>query len=445
MRGLYTFILDRLEANYWLIPAIMGVGAALLALLTVTLDRTFQDTLAEQNLLILANSVDGARALLSTIAGSMVTVAGTVFSLTMVVLSLSSQQHGPLTLENFLRDRVNQVTMGIFTATFIFCLLVLSSTPDSDDERIVPLISGMVALALAVGSLAMLIYFIHHIAASIRAVSIIGRIGERLLDEIDRYPQQGDGQRKDYQYHLTGARVVSLPEAYRVEAAQRPILCHKAGYVQVVNDDLLLYTAKEYDTILELTVEPGDYVLPGTAIGTIYAHRKPDDSILAEIASTMSIGRQRTQANDIRYIIDQLVSVAVRALSPGVNDPNTATQCVNVLSHALLQLSDRHLSTMQRHDDQGKLRLVTPGLSFTGIVSQMFDQIRRYGKGDIRVMEHLLRSLNTVVGALPDGDRADVLRRYIDLVRADADDFITSDWDRQSLQDATLQRRVVLD
>ncbi|MDX2140547.1 MAG: DUF2254 family protein [Chloroflexota bacterium] len=185
MRSRLHVFWDDLRASYWFIPALMAVFALLTSVVTIRLDEGVGRELRWVTGLVYVDSAEGARAVLSTVASSMITVAGVVFALTMVVLSLSSQQYGPLVLTHFMRDRGNQIVLGVFTATFLYCLLILRTIRGGETDVFVPHISVLVGLVLAVASLAVLIYFIHHIARTIQAPNIIARISDELNDKID--------------------------------------------------------------------------------------------------------------------------------------------------------------------------------------------------------------------------------------------------------------------
>ncbi len=251
---------DRLLANYWFIPVVMALLAVVLSIATLNLDLRFGSQFVKVTPWLYQNTPEGTREVLATVASSMITVTGLVFSLTMVVLAQAAQQYGSLVLGNFMRDRGNQVVLGTFTASFIYSLLVLRTINSTDSNSFVPRISAMTGVALAIVSLAVLIYFIHHISELIQATTIITRIGKALLGSIDDlYPEQlGRGEA------LADERV-SLPEHFDSQA--EAIHASKSGYLQMVEEQRLLDAARDHNVILDLHPRPGDFIVAGSVLG----------------------------------------------------------------------------------------------------------------------------------------------------------------------------------
>ena len=406
MKNELTSLRDKLRTSYWFIPMVLAIVAFALSVLAVKADENWGRQLAWVVGLIYVDSPEGARAVLSTVASSMITVAGVVFSLTMVVLSLTSQQYGPLVLSNFIRDRGNQFVLGTFTGTFIYCLLVLRTIRGVGNSMFIPHISVLIGLGLGIASLAVLIYFIHHVSDSIRATTIIARISDDLRDAIhDLYPEQIglDADEVAVQRH-------ELPENFDTQS--RPIFIRGSGYLQLVDDDLLMNTAVERDVIIKLAHRPGSFIYAGAVAATVWPLERADDRLSDRINDALEFGQARTQAQDLEYLLNQLVGMAVRALSPALNDPFTAMACIDRLGEALCLLGDRHLPSAYRYDRDGALRVITNPLTFTEMVGIAFDEIWAYGRQDHRVRLQLQKAFDMMAQCIRNEDHRAVLRRY---------------------------------
>jgi uncharacterized membrane protein len=191
MREKLAVFWDSLRSSFWFVPTMMALGAATLSIVTIDTDRVSNAAFANSLGFIWSGGAEGARSILSTIAGSMITVAGVVFSITIVALTLASSQFGPRLLRNFVRDRGNQITLGTFISTFMYCVLVLRTVRVKDEGNFVPFVSVTCGIALAVASIGVLIFFIHHVSRSIQAEFLIAKVGEEFRNSItDHFPEQ---------------------------------------------------------------------------------------------------------------------------------------------------------------------------------------------------------------------------------------------------------------
>ncbi|NJO83766.1 MAG: DUF2254 domain-containing protein, partial [Blastochloris sp.] len=302
MKNRVVLIIDELRSSYWFIPSLLAMLAGLLSIVTIRLDEVVERDLIWVTGLIYVNSPEGARAVLSTIASSMITVAGVVFSLTMVVLSLTSQQYGSLVIRNFIRDRGNQFVLGIFTATFIYCLLILRTIRGlEDDNAFVPHISLLTGLGLAILSLAMLIYFIHHVSESIQASEIIKRISDNLHEAIENwFPSTLGTEQPDEHDEAT-----SLANNMNVNAY--PLAAPHSGYIQAIDESVLLKTASKHGLIIALHHRPGTFVIKDSPLAVVTPPQPVSDDIERNIISAFIIEGQRTQPQDVEFIFMQLV------------------------------------------------------------------------------------------------------------------------------------------
>ncbi len=419
MQNRVAQIVDHLRSSFWFLPALLMVASAIAAALALAADRAHEGTWGG---LLYNGGPEGARVLLGTIAGSMVTVGATVFSITMVALTLASSQFGPRMLSNFLRDRGNQLTIGLFIAVFLYSLLVLRGV--RDDPGQVPNLAVSLAILFAVVALMVLVYFIHHIATSIQVMNLVQLLGEDLKAGLDStVPDASSGKDPG-----------PPPARPTVSGPGLPVPADGSGYVQYVDRDTLLGRATERDLLVELVVRPGRFVVEGTPVARAWrSGGGPASSADAEdLGGVVTLGPRRSVVQDVEFPIRQLVEVGLRALSPGINDPTTATACVNQLSVGLCRVADRPMPPDLLADDGGRARVLhADPLTFARLVGVAFDQLRQAAAEHVVVHLHLFEALTTVAGCTRRTDRLAVLRHQGDLV-----------WERAShadLQPADLQ------
>ncbi len=390
----------------------MACLAVALAVGAVELDKGNAEGWLQRLDWIYSGGAEGASLLLGTVAGSMIAIAGTVFSMTLVALSLASSQLGPRLLRNFMRDTANQVVLGTFVATFVYCLLVLRTVRRADEVAFVPHLSVSIGLLLAMVSIGVLIYFIHHVSVSIQANEVVARVGRELGDGIDRL----------FPGHLgkPGSEVSrapnesDLPAAFEREA--RPVGALEDGYLQLIDADALMDLASQEDLLLRLELRPGHYLVKGRAMVMVWPGDRVTETLVDKMNAMFVLGNQRTGAQDIEFSFQQLVEIAVRALSPGINDPFTAIACVDRLGSALCRLARRDMPSALRFDRHGRLRLVAPGSSFAGIVDTAFNQIRQCARSNPAVAIRMLDAIAQIAGQVQSAPDAASLRRQAGMI-----------------------------
>ncbi len=394
-----------LFANFWFVPAAMVVIAIGLSGLLPWIDEVIGGSSAVIPRWIYQGGPDGARALLTTIAGSMITVAALTFSITIVGLSLASQQFGPRLLRNFIRDRGYQVVLGTFLATFVYCLLVLRAVTSNGSIPFVPYLSLAVGILFAVVALGVLVYFIHHATFSIRAETIVAATGRELRAAVSRlFPSGEDGKLERPEPGR------SLPEGFPSGAQE--VMADNSGYIQAIDYDRLLKSAHDNGLVLRLEHRVGHFVTqqarlldvwPGTAALT--------EELTAELNSCFVLGTQRSLNRDVESAVDQLVEIAVRSLSPGINDPYTAIACIDQLTDALGLVGERTIpSALLRYE--GQARLVTYPLTYAHLVDAAFSHIRQYGRGSVPVIVRLLEAIASLTPRVQhDSHRSALMRQ----------------------------------
>ena len=403
-------------------------GDRILSLATIRLDRATADRNWIATLgWTFTRGPEGSRAVLSTVAGSMMTITSVAFSITIVALQLASSQFGPRLLRNFMRDRVNQAALGTFIATFTYCLLVLRTVNGTENERFVPHLSVTLGLLLALASLGMLIYFFHHAAASIQADNVIAEVGRELHHAIDRlFPEcLGHGEPGG----APGRDGDDMPAGFDHESS--PVLSEHGGYIQAIDVEGLLSLAVERDLIVRVSRRPGKFVIAGGELAQVWPGDRLDNELAGAVRGAFYLGAQRTLTQDVEFAIDQLVEVAVRALSPGVNDPFTAIACVDRLGETLCTLAGREIPSPYRYDDDGRLRAVADVSTLPGMVDAAFHQVRQASRGNAAVTFRLLETIGEVAGRTRDPDFLAALRRHADLVHRGSQEALPEQRDRE--------------
>jgi uncharacterized membrane protein len=426
MRARVEGILDRLRASFWFIPAVLTAGSILLAFVMLWLDGQIiaaGGTVGGP----FVGGPEGARTLLATAAASMITVSGVVFSIAIVAMTLASIQFGPRILRNFMRDVGSQAVLGTFVATFLFCLLVLRAIPDRPDDPL-PNISIGTAIVLVVASVAVLIYFIHHAAAIIQVGSILSTAARDLDANVDvLYPEQlGHGPAG-----TTNAATFVPPD---LETNSREIVARGLGYVDAVDTRTLMHLAAADDLVIRLDVRPGSFVEPGVVVGRAWPVDRVDDHIARRLADCLLVSAQRTTRQDVEFAIQQLVQVAVRALSPAINDPWTAYMCLDRLGAALTRLAERDRPSRYRLDAAGRLRVIADAAGFDALASQALTEIRFAGRANLTVTVRLLETISLVARQTSWDDELAALRRHADRVEAGSRDTLREPWERRVIE-----------
>lgn len=334
-----------LNASYWFYPGLFALTALILSVVTVELDRAGWAERLEAIAWLHPAQPDGASNMLTVIAGSMIGVASTVFSITIAAVVYASGTYGPRLLTNFMENRGNQLSLATFIGTFVFSLGVLRTVRSADEGEIagafVPQLSLLVAYLLMALSIAVLVYFLNHIPASIRINSVLQGIGERLIGDI-----------RTRFLHPAG------PDRHDPGTADETIPADDTGYIQQIAFDRLEQVGAGSGATLRLAVRAGDFVHRGVALVHWSGASSPDDAAQTTVRSAFALGGMRTAAQDLHFLIDELVEIALRALSPGINDPFTAITALHWLGAATAELAERDLGADSLADPDGKLRHV---------------------------------------------------------------------------------------
>ncbi len=426
---------EQFRSSLWPVPAVSTIAAAVLALAVTELDR-LAGVADRQIPWTFHGGAESARVILSTIAGSMITVAGTVYSITIVVLTLASIQFAPRVVRGFMRDRVNQVVLGFFVATFTYCLLVLGSVRGTDQEVFVPALAVTGGLLLALASLGMLIYFIDHIFHALQVSSIIASIALETEQQIELlYPELW---RADAAY-----AELQPPQLPAVEDWM-PINAKRSGYLQYVDYDGLMRLVTRERLLLKEERTVGAFITAGAPLAFVSPPVKISPRLEEAINSAFVLGTNPTMQQDVAFGIRQIVDIALKAISPAVNDPTTAMNCIDHLGAILTKLAGRSMHETHRSDGADQDRLFLNKRNFHDLVRLAFDQIRHYGAGDHIVVLRLLDALMQISLAAEDASYRKALLDYVERIAATAEHQIGDPFEKQVVQVRVLDALALL-
>ncbi|HTY30392.1 DUF2254 domain-containing protein [Mycobacterium sp.] len=394
---------EELRTNLWLVPTILVVGALGLFVVTVRLDRAAYEGRFRPPAWVISGSADAARQLLTSVAASVITVVGIVFSITIVTLTLASTQFGPRMLRNFIRDRGTQLTLGTFVATFVYCVVALISIAPGDRGEFVPHISITTAFGLVLIDLAVLIYFIHHIATQIQLPQVIASIAEDLAHAVA--VQSADRPRSTRK----PAQGPSLDELLAaIETTGSVIRTPKSGYLQFIRHQTLVRVATQADAVIRLPYRPGHFLVEGRELASVWPATAAAQ-VADYLARAQATGPHRTLTQDVAFGVDQLVEIALRALSPAVNDTFTALTCIDWLGDCLCKIARVWTPTQVHRDNRGVIRVISDQVSYERLVQRAFEKIRQASRGMPAVMIRQLDALTTIMEQTTDPQRAQVL------------------------------------
>lgn len=407
------YIWQKLNSTFWFLPTLLVLISVLMAFLLIYIDYELE---VEPNGIlkyIYAGSADSARSILSTIAGAMIGVAGTVFSITLVALTLASSQFGSRLLRNFMYDTINQTVLGTFVATFVYCLLVLNSVRGGEEFQFIPVISVFLAIAFGILNIILLIVFIHHIATSIQSDKIISDISTALFDDIKELMQ--NGQQSNVIRHNPDMKFIRSNYEY-----EHLVSSTDSGYIQYIDYPELLELATEEEIVIFINKRAGHYIIQDSPLFTILSNEEKQDKFENELNKRISIGDIRTPIQDAEFAIHQLVEVAVRALSPGINDPYTAITCIDNLSAIMSELTQIPFPHKHRYDEKGNLRLIVDILTYNGMLDVAYNQIRQNAATSPSVLIRMMEAMSNIYKFAIDDTQRETIKKHAEMINRSA-------------------------
>lgn len=426
-----------LREGFWLVPTLIVALSIALAVAAIEADYNVSKQWLERWPHVFGATAAGARGLLSTIAGSMMTVVGVTFSMTLVTLALASSQYTSRILRNFMRDRVTQVVLGIFAGIFTYCVIVLRTIRGGDEGAFIPSLAVAFGVVLAIVGISVLIFFIHHIASSIQASSIIASVADETMAAVDRLFPEPLG-------HGPAGDDGGPPRLPSPGGDWQAVPVRGNGYIQGVDTLALLRLAREHKTVVRMERGIGMFVVQGTTLASIALEAPPDEHLIAAVQAAYGIGRHRTLDQDAAFGIRQIVDMALRALSPSTNDTTTAVMSVDYLTAILARLAQRSIPSSHRFEEK-ELRVIAVGPTFGSLVAESFDQIRGSATGNVAVLLRMLGALETIARLTAGLGRRWVLREQIELIAELAARTIESPHDRARFESRLAHVREALD
>jgi len=421
--GKLTALWRRLTGSLWFLPGITVAMCAILAVCLIWIDRVNRFGLAETYPLIFGGGVEGSRGVLSAIASSVVTVAGVVFSITIVALSLASSQYSPRVLRTFMADRPTQLVLGSFVGIFTYCILVLRTIGEaSASDPFVPTIAVLTGIGLALIGVGLLVYFIHHVATSIQASSILERVADETVQVIDAiYPDPLDGvEHRD-------------PRASEDTTGWRAVCALRTGYVQGIDFAKLAQVAKEHELMLRIETGVGKFVIEGEVL--LRASHGAREALDEALRGPLALGAQRSSAQDVAFGIQQIVDVALKGLSPGINDTTTALMCIDRLGVVLRRLAGRRMLPRLEAPELERI-VLTQVADFEGMLACAFDAIRRNASGNPDVLFRLIHNTDALLALTSSPARRRLIRRHVSATLECAGRTVAAQREREAVVDA---------
>lgn len=388
----------RLASGLWFVPTLMVLGALALAVGLIQVEGMMSMDLGERWPRLFGAGGDGSRAMLTAIATSMSTVAGVVFSVTVVALSLAASQYSPRVLRTFTSDRPTQVVLGAFVGIFAYCLVVLR-TIRGGDSGFVPSVAVLGGLVLALFGIGLLVFFIHHLAASIQASSIVARVARATQEAIEHlFPEELAAPAPDASTEAESA------------GPWTPLCARRTGYIISVSTSGLVGLARRHGRVLRMDAGIGDFVIEGQVLASLRGGQAVSDADEARLGELYSFAEQRTIEQDAAYGMQQIVDIGSKALSPGINDASTAVLCIDRLTQLLMSVATRQVETPLRREGD-ELRVIARGVSFADLVDLAYRALGHDAAQQPLVMERLLASLERVAAVTDSPGRRAALRQ----------------------------------
>jgi uncharacterized membrane protein len=413
MRGPYfeaDWRREALRTNLWVVPVLATFAVVVLFVVTYSLDRFAYDGRIQFPPWVISGTADVARVLLATVAAAIITVVGIVFSITIVALTLASTQFGPRMLRNFVRDPGTQLSLGTFVASFCYAMISLVSVGGGPHGDFVPHLSITVTLLFTLFDVAVLIYFLNHIATMIQLPVVIANIATTLVSEVTAM--------EGHDACLVGtARGPSHDELLqRLAEDGAEIRTPRSGYLQVIRHDVLVKIATKAEAVVQLPYRPGHFMVAGQVIARVWPPEAAE-SVAERLALGHVAGAYRTLPQDVSFGLDQLVEIALRALSPAVNDTFTGMTCVDWIADCLIRIAPLWHPQRIRRDADGNIRVIAFQPDFDRLVERSFDTIRQASVGMPALMIRQLAAIIKVIEQVPDRKRRTALIRQAEAIQ----------------------------
>ena len=389
--------------SFWFVPTLMTIGGAALAVISQSSINTSWLAANLITLGLLPADSDTSRLILSTIVGSIITVTTLVFSMTLIALSQAAQQLGPRLLGEFRGSRTNQIVLGAFVATFVHALLTLTMAADP-----VPVVSVFISVVMVLICFGLLIFFIHHVARSMEADNVIAVVNQ----DIARAIASSFTPREKAEEEQRGRDDGAHPDLNLSDQAF--VYAPSSGYIQTVDYDRLVELAVEADVVIQMKHRPGHFVMAGAPIGTVQPSPDDDGELEISICGAIVVGETRTSAQDVEFSIKAMVEVALRALSPGINDIFTALTCIDRLGGSVAMAMTYVMPNAELVDEEGCLRVIHRPVTFDGLMDSAFNEIRQNLDAKVAGLIRLIDTFDALTPFIVSLEHHDAIREHTD-------------------------------
>jgi uncharacterized membrane protein len=418
--------------SFWFAPAIMALGAVLLAWAMYWLDGHIPNEALQDSRFILSGTPGELRSALLSQAGTVLATAGVVFTLLTLPLSTVAAQYGSRLLRLFLGDRTTQFVLGMFVATFVYCVAAALSIPPAEVQPEGPQLTATVGVYLMLATFATLILLVQHISTMLQAPNIAAAAGAELREVVNAEISHDITSDDDAERWLQPQRdFQGVPDAL---AEGHAIRARSTGYIQYIDPEILLTLAREKDLIIHLLRKPGHYVQAGAVVALVVPADRVDEQLDKLIRRAFQTGNGRTPTQDIEYAVNQLSEMAVRAMSPAINDPFTAMTCLDHMGDGLARFSRQGEKGSHYYDRDGRLRLVLAPVTFAELLSAAFDMLRHASCDNASVLLHMLAVMDVIGKETQTPEARRLLAHHAGLIQAESEAGDLIEQDRQAIQ-----------
>jgi uncharacterized membrane protein len=419
---------NNLREGIWFLPSALIFSGFLLGNFMVRLDeRVYSWEVARMSGFFPGNA-EWAKSVLTTAAASIGAAITLIISVTIVTLTLASQQFGPRLLRNFLRDNTTKAILGIFFATGLFGFIVRFRV----QVDFIPYLSLTLMAALSILDMFLLILFVHHISLSIHVSNVMARVTSDFSSAVERlFPQK---LLQNPPAAKTLLQQADIPPDF--DQNSHPIVSNESGYIQHIDYEYLLTLAEEKDVILKILRRPGGFIIEGTPLASVWPSSAYEKNLCNKVNDSIFLGNERTLTQDVEFAINQLVEIAVRALSPAINDPFTAIRCLKRLAQGLVELAHSQMPSPYLYDSNLRLRLIIRTITFPKMVNASFSLIRQNGLNSPMVMITLLEVLGEVASFVDSEEDREALRNQAEMALRGSQKILTEEFDFLGVQTA---------
>jgi len=424
---------DRLEVSFWFAPAVMSLAAVLLAWVMFWLDSQIPNDALASSRFVLSGTPGEMRSALLNMAGTVLATAGVVFTLLTLPLSTVAAQYGSRLLRVFLGDRTTQFVLGMFVGTFVYCIAAALSIPPVDVNPEAPQLTATLGVYLMLATFATLILLVQHISTMLQAPNIAAAAGAELRDVVSAQLSSEVTSSDDVQDRIE-PRPYQDVLATGAETEGYPVRARSTGYIQYIDPEILLTLAREKDLAIRLLRKPGHYVQSGAVIALVGPTSRVDRQLDKLMRRAFQIGNGRTPTQDVEYAVNQLTEMAVRAMSPAINDPFTAMTCLDHLGDGLAQFIRQGERGSHYYDRDGRLRLLLEPATFGELLSAAFDMLRHASCDNASVLLHMLVVIDVIGREAKAPEARRLLLHHVSLILAESQAGQLIEQDRQAIQ-----------